>query len=411
LLLALSLLAPAASADNWPAWRGPQGTGVSAEKNPPLQWSATQNLRWKVALPGPGNSTPIIWGDRVFLTQALDGGKRRALIAFDRTDGKKLWQHEVACATQETTHKQNPPCSASPVTDGTAVYAYFASAGVVACDRDGEQLWHRDLGPVLHKWGNGSSPILYKDLLLVFHGPGEPTFLIALDKRTGKTVWKKQETAINSPIFGCWSTPVIVRAADRDELILPLPGDRIGGDGEFKAYDPTTGRELWRCQGLGNEIYAMPVVSATGDVVVGISGHNGPVMAVRPGGSGDVTTTHRLWRTVDKTPQRVGSGLLHKGRLYLADAPGFVQCLDARTGEVLWKERVGGNLWGSMLLADGKLYVTNLEGETFVLAAGPKFELLARNEIKEAIYAAPALSDGDLFLRTYEHLYCIRRPQ
>jgi outer membrane protein assembly factor BamB len=407
-LIGFVLLAHPARADNWPAWRGPHGTGVCDERGLPVSWSATQNIRWKVPLPGPGNSTPVVWGDRIFLTQALDGGKRRAVIALNRADGKQLWQQEVPCPVQETTHRQNPPCSASPVTDGAAVYAHFASAGVVAYDLDGKKLWHRDLGPVLHQWGNGSSPVLYKDLLLVFHGPGEPTFLTALDKRTGQTVWKQEETAINSPVFGSWSTPIVVGVDKHDELIMPLPGDKIGGAGAFKGYDPATGKELWRCVGLGNEVYAMPVVSAQGDLVVGISGHNGPLVAVRPGGKGEVTASHRVWRVADKNPQRIGSGVLHQGRLYLADAAGFVECLDGRTGEVLWKERVDGNLWGSMLLSDGKLYVTSLEGVTSVLSVGPKFQLLAKNEIREPTYAALAVSAGEIFLRTYEHLYCIQ---
>jgi outer membrane protein assembly factor BamB len=159
-------------AGNWPTWRGPHADGVAEETNLPTTWSATQNVRWKVPLPEPGNSTPIIWGDHVFLTQSLDGGKRRAVLALDRADGKQLWQQAVPCAVKETTHRQNPPCSSSPVTDGQAVYASFASAGVVAYDFSGKQLWHRDLGPVQHVFGNGSSPALYKDLLIVFHGPG-----------------------------------------------------------------------------------------------------------------------------------------------------------------------------------------------------------------------------------------------
>jgi len=248
-LLAVLLSTTNIHADNWPAWRGPNGDGVSKEKNLPLKWSATENVRWKVALPGPGNSTPVNWGDHVFLTQGLDSGKRRAVIALNRKDGTKLWQKELPCATVETTHKQNPPCSASAVTDGEAVYAWFASAGVVAYDFKGNQLWHRDLGPIVSRWGNGSSPILYKDLLIVFHGPGAPkTFLIAFDKRTGKTVWKSDETSINSPVFGCWSTPIVVKVGERDELILPLPGDKEKGDGYFKAYDPSTGKPLWTCK-------------------------------------------------------------------------------------------------------------------------------------------------------------------
>ncbi|MBM4069287.1 MAG: hypothetical protein FJ271_10125 [Planctomycetes bacterium] len=398
------------STANWTAWRGPDGRGIVAAGDIPLTWDAKKNVRWKVALPAPGNSTPIVWGDKVFLTQALDGGKRRALIAFDRKDGKKLWQREVPCTVVETSHKQNPPCSASPVTDGQAVYAHFFSAGVVAYDFEGKKLWHRDLGPILSRWGNGSSPILYGNLLILFHGPGEPSsFLIALDKRTGKTVWKSDERAINSPVFGSWSTPVIVRSGGRDELIMPLPGERIGGEGMFKAYEPATGKAIWTCRGLGNEIYAMPVVGDEGNLVVGISGHNGPLLAVRPGGNGDVTDSHRAWQQAGKNPQRIGSGVMHQGRLYIADAPGFVACLDAPSGKTIWKERLGEQLWGSLLLANDRLYVTSLEGTTFVLAAGPKFKLLSRNEICEPTYAALAVAGADVFLRTYEHLYCIRK--
>lgn len=410
-LLAILFVTAPAWGGNWPAWRGPQANGISAEMDVPSTWDAKTNVRWKTALPAPGNSTPVIYGNRIFLTQALDNGTRRALIAFDRADGRKLWQREVPCAVQETTHPQNPPCAASAAADGDAVYAYLGSSGVLACDHAGKLLWHRDLGPVLHKWGNGCSPVLYKDLVIVVHGPGEPMFLTALNKETGETVWKQAETAINSPVFGSWSTPVIVHVGERDELIMPLPGDKIGGEGEIKGYDPLTGKELWRCAGLGTEVYAMPVVSAERDLVVAISGHNGPTMAVRPGGQGDVTSTHRVWRTTEKNPQRIGSGVLYEGRLYLADAPGIVECLDAQTGAPIWKERVGGNLWGTMLLAGGKLYVTSLEGETFVLSTGPKFEVLATNSIPEPTYAALAVSDGEIFLRTYEHLYCIGKTR
>jgi outer membrane protein assembly factor BamB len=406
-LLVLTLGVPAVWSGDWPAWRGPLATGVSDERNLPLTWSKTDNIRWKTPLPGPGNSTPIIWGDQVFLTQALDGGKRRAVLAFDRKTGKQRWQQDVPCQVEETTHRDNPPCSGSPATDGEAVYAHFASAGVVAYALDGKKLWHRDFGPVLHKWGNGTSPVIYQDLLIIYQGPGEPTFLTALNKKTGETVWKKEETAINSPIFGSWSTPFILRGKDRDELIMPLPGSRIGGEGEFKAYDPRTGKELWRCAGLGNEVYAMPVVSPQGDIVVGICGHNGPLLAVKPGGRGDVTQTHRLWQLANKSPQRIGSGVIHEGHLYLANADGTAECLDARTGDPVWKERLGGKLWGSLLLADGRLWVTNLEGQTFVLEASPRFKQVARNDLGEPTYAALAVSNGELFLRTYEHLYCI----
>ena len=405
LSLVSSVLLSTAAADNWPAWRGADGTGISSERDLPTTWDSGRNIRWKVPLAEACNSTPVIWGDRVFLTQGLDNGQRRALIAVDRRSGKILWQRAVNCDVKETTHRQNPPCSSSPITDGNAVYAHFASGGVSAFTMDGQPLWHRDLGPLLHRWGNGGSPVLYGELLIVFHGPGEPSTMMAFNKRTGKTVWKTDEVGINSPIFGSWSTPVLVRAAGRQELIMPFPGERIGGVGWFKSLDPATGKTLWKCDGLGNEVYAMPVIA--NDVVVGISGHNGPTLAVRPGGQGDVTQSHLLWKTEKKTPQRIGSGVIHKDLLYIANATGILECLVARTGELVWKQRLGGNLWGSILVAGDNLYVTNLEGDTFVIRAGRTYKLVSKNSIGEPTYAALAASQGALFLRSHQSLFCI----
>ncbi len=397
-----------AYAENWPAWRGLDGTGISSERNLPVRWSASDNVRWKFPLPEPGNSTPIVWENHIFVTQALDGGKRRALLALDRESGKKLWQKELPCDVQETSHRQNPPCSGSAVTDGKAVYAYLASAGVAAYDFSGKELWKRDLGPVLHKWGNGGSPVLYKDLLILFHGPGDPSILYALDRRTGKTVWQSKEVDINSNIFGSWGTPLVLKSADRDELILPLPGEKIGGTGWFKSYSPSSGKVLWQCDGLGNEVYAMAISGKKGDVIVGISGHKGPTLAVRPGGSGNVTSSQRLWRT-EQNPQRIGCGIIHDGHLYVSNATGTMECIVVKTGELIWKERLGGNLWGSILMADGKLYVSNLEGDTFIVRASPQYHLITKNSVGEPTYAALAASNGELFLRTYKNLYCISR--
>lgn len=394
-------------ADNWPAWRGADGRGISAERDLPEHWSAEKNIVWKAPLPDVGNSTPIIWGNHVFITQALEKGQRRAVVAFDRKTGKKLWQQDVECAVEETSHRQNPPCSSSPVTDGNAVYAHFASAGVVAYDFDGKLLWQRKFGSVLHRWGNGGSPIIYKDSLIVFQGPGEPTFLTALDRKNGQTLWKVNEVGINSPIFGSWSTPVVVRVDDHDELILPLPGAKIGSIGWFKGYNPENGKTLWQCDGMGNEVYAMPIVGGDGEYVVGISGHNAATMAVRTGGSGDVTKSHRLWTTEMKTPQRIGSGIIQDDRLYISNANGILDCVEARTGKPIWRERLGGNLWGSILLADGKLHVSNLEGDTYIVGTGPEFKLIAKNSLGEPLYAAPAVSQGQFFLRTWKNLYCI----
>jgi len=410
-LVVLVFTTQLAHAENWPAWRGADGTGISDEKDLPESWSASKNIKWKLPLPEQCNSTPIIWGDRVFLTQGEQQGAKRSLMAIDRRNGIVLWKESVSCDVEETTHRQNPPCSASPITDGKAVYANFASGGILACTLDGKKLWHRDLGPVLSRWGNGGSPVIYGDSLIVFHGPGTPSILYAFDKENGKTLWETEETPINSPIFGSWSTPVLLKAGNRNELVMPLPGDKIKGAGYFKGYDPDSGEMLWQVDGLGNEIYAMPIIDRSKKIIVGVSGHNGPTMAIQPGGKGNSTKSHLLWRTEKKNPQRVGSGIIHNGLLYLADATGILQCLNAKTGEVIYRERLGGNLWGSILLADGKLYVSNLEGDTFVIAASDTFQLIAKNSLAESTYAAMAVSQGELFLRTHKHLYCIAKDK
>lgn len=384
-------------ADDWPAWRGPEGTGISSEGGLPIRWSRTDNVAWKAPLPGAGNSTPIVWKNHVFVTCPIDDGRVRSLLCFDRKTGRKLWQHEIPFPEKETHHRLNPFCSGSPTTDGERVYASFGSAGVIACDFDGNVLWHRKPGKLTHVFGQATTPVLYKDQLIVYRGPGEPTHIVALDKRKGHTIWDRKERARNSNLFGSWATPVILRVGGRDEMIMALPE-------EIKGYDPATGKELWRCAGLGTEVYAMPIVGE--NLIVGICGHKGPTMAVRPGGAGDVTKTHRLWLT-PKNDQRVSSGVIHKGHLYQVNNPGTAECIEGKTGKVVWKERLGGKFWASILLSDGKLYVANEQGEFFVLAASPQFRLIAKIPMNEHVKAAAAASDGQLFLRTYEHLYCI----
>lgn len=382
---------------NWPAWRGPAGTGISTETNLPLKWSPTENVTWKTPLPGEGNSTPITWNDRVFLTCPVNQGKVRRLICLDRSDGRVLWQHDVPFAQKETTHRDNPFCSGSAATDGRLVYASFGSAGVLACDFKGNVVWHKSLGKLTHVFGQATTPVLYRNLLIVHRGPGEPTHLVALDRRSGKTVWTTPEAGKNHNLYGSWSTPVIHRVGDHDELIVSMPR-------EIKGYDPATGKQLWKCGGLGTEVYTMPGVGE--GLVVGISGHNGPALCMKLGGTGDLTTSNRLWLT-PRNQQRVGSCVIHDGHVYLANATGIAQCLDARTGKEIWAERLGGTLWGTMLLAAKRLYVTNKEGDVFVLNASPKFKLLARNRMGEHMKATVAPSDGQVFVRTYQTIYCI----
>lgn len=406
LVVLLLAAASAATAGNWPAWRGPLGNGYSDETGLPLTWSATENVRWKTPLPGPGNSTPIIWGDRVFLTQSLDrGGRQRAVICLDRRTGKILWQQSITFDGEETTHADNPYGSASPVTDGERVIAWFGSAGAVCYDFEGKELWRRDLGRFEHIWGNASSPLLYRDLAIFNCGPGERTFLLAVDKQTGKDVWKVEIPGgsfgeKSTDWSGSWSTPVLVRVKGRDELLLSWPE-------AVRAYDPRTGRDLWSCQGLTKLVYTSPV--ATPEVVVAMSGYGGSALAVRPGGSGDVTATHRLWRE-PRSPQRIGSGVIIGDYFYVVNAPGTAECIEWKTGKSLWTERIGFASWGNLVYAAGRLYVTTKQGETVVMAASPKFEILARSPLAEPTLASIAVSQGDLFIRTYNHLWCIQSP-
>ena len=408
-----ALLIPASiAAENWPAWRGPDGTGVSAERGLPIRWNATNNVRWRVPLPERGNSSPIVWDNRVFITQALEKEGRRTVICFDRANGKLLWQSGTTYSEKETTHETNPQCSASPATDGERVVASFASAGLYCFDMDGRELWHRDLGRQAHIWGNGASPILHDNLCILNFGPGERTFLIALDKKTGETVWQADEPGghygekkpgeSGNAWIGSWCTPIVIRTNGREELIMSFPG-------RVCAFDPRTGREWWTCQGLNPLVYTSPLYDD--GVVVAMGGFMGSSLAVKPGGQGDVTATHRLWHH-PKTKQRIGSGVIHDGHIYILNEPGVAECYALQTGQLVWEERLEGPSrksasWSSLVLADGNIYAANQAGETFVLKAIPKFEVLSVNPLGETTMASPAVSDGEILIRTYQSLWCI----
>jgi outer membrane protein assembly factor BamB len=406
-LVALLLVAGPVRADNWPAWRGPNGDGHTAEITLPLEWSAEKNIRWKIALPGPGNSTPIIWRDRIFLTQATQLGQKRALHCFNRADGKELWKTEVFYNKKETTHGTNPYCSASPTTDGQRVYVSHGSAGLFCYDLDGKELWKKDLGKQEHIWGNASSPVLYRDMVLLWVGPGENQLLVALDKKTGEKRWEykveggKSGAAGNSEWVGSWSTPLIARVGRRDELLLSVPEKMLG-------LDPKTGKLLWTCAGLTKLVYTSPVCSADG-IVVAMSGFHGQALAVRAGGSGDVTESNRLWHHARQNPQRIGSPVIVGGHAYLINEQGMGQRFDLKTGEDDWKkERLSTKTWSSPVVSGDRLYLVCENGETVVLSAGPEPKVLARNRLDgETTRASVAVSDGELFIRTYKHLWCI----
>jgi len=347
----------------------------------------------------------------VFVTQAIEKEQKRTLMCFDRSNGKLLWQSGVTYAEKESTHATNPLCSSSPVTDGERVIAWFGSAGLFCYDLEGKELWRRDLGKQAHIWGYGSSPVLYEDLCLVNFGPGERSFLMAVDKRTGKTLWQTDEPGGNfgndpKEWKGSWSTPLVIRTADRDELILGLPG-------RAASFDPRSGKLYWTCLGLNPLVYTSPLWGE--GVLVLMGGFNGSSLAVRPGGSGDVTTTHRLWQ-VPKTKQRIGSGVISGKYIYIVDEPGIAGCFDLHSGETVWQERLEGpggepNCWSSAVLGDGNLYAVNQGGDTFVLQASPVFKLVATNPLGETTNASLAISDGEIFIRTHQALWCIRKVE
>lgn len=461
-VLLVAVAASSARGGNWPSWRGPEGIGVSPEKGLPLKWNASENVRWHAQLPGPCNSSPIVWGDRVFVTQAVEDGNRRTVMCFDRADGKPLWQSGAAYSDKEPTQQNNPYCSATPVTDGERVIASFGSAGLYCYDFAGKEVWHRDLGKMSHMFGNASSPILYGDLCILPFGPDEKARLIAVNKRTGEPVWEVEPPKVDpneqqssegpggaggrgrpgagrepggpggpgggpgpggfgaggpggpgpggpggprgrgSP-SGTWSTPIIVKADGHDELIMAFPY-------RLAAYDPKTGKQLWLSKGVGATIYTTAVWGE--NTIVGMSSGmgRGSVVAVKPGGSGDVTESRRLWQA-DIAKSRTGSGIIHEGHFYAITDNGIADCVDLKTGNTVWEERLKGpgaksSSWSSMLLADGNIYVPNQSGDVFVLRASPQFELLATNSVGESTNASLAASNGELFMRTDRSLWC-----
>lgn len=408
--------------DNWPAWRGPTGQGTSAEKNLPVRWSRTENVRWKVSLPDAGNSTPIVWGDRVFITQASGkvlwppkvppnfpkgvstGGaaiiEKRSVMCLDRTDGKLLWQADTIYKEPEATHATNPFCSASPVTDGERVIASHGSAGLVCYDFAGKLLWKYDVGKIEHVWGNASSPVLHGDLCFQWCGPGDRQFMLAVNKKTGEKVWQCDEPGGDSGITsgkftGAWNTPIIARVADQDQLIFALPGN-------LKAYDPLTGKELWH-SGPGKGSYTYPSPLYVDGIAIYASG------LVKLGGAGNITK-QQLKHKVGS--MYISTAVISGDYLYTLNGVGVPGCHEWRTGKELWKDQVTErpgvtDAWGSLVCGDDKVYITDRRGATVVFATGPTYKHLATNRLDEPTNASIAISAGDLFIRTHKHLWCI----
>ncbi|MCB1061843.1 MAG: PQQ-like beta-propeller repeat protein [Verrucomicrobiae bacterium] len=409
------LLAPAAAkAEPWPTWRGDlAGSGSTHETGLPTEWGEEKNVRWRIDLPEAGNSTPIIHDDKVFVTQPVTDTKWRGLMCFSRKDGSLLWKNGVTYDKEERTHRSNPFCSASPATDGKLVVAVYGSAGIAAYDFDGKELWHRDLGAIDHVWGNSTSPVIHGDLVIHYHGPAKNAVLYGLNKQTGETVWQWNEPvwkpgkrtdgfkdSDGEGVIGSWSTPILVNTGERDELIMSFPM-------EMKAFDPTTGKELWTCSGLNPLVYTSPVYED--GIVVAMGGYFGNSIGVKVGGNGDVTGSHRLWQEV-RHNGGIGTGLIKDGYYYYHDSGGVVYCDDIKTGKTLWKDRLpgAGKSWGSFVRSGDLIYTLSQAGDTVVFKASPEqFEVVAQSKVGEETNASLAISDGDIFLRTHEGLWCL----
>jgi outer membrane protein assembly factor BamB len=391
----------------WPHWRGPSIQGIVEGKGYLDRWSETENVAWKVSVPGRGHSTPIIWGDRIFLTTAAKDGSRRSILSFRRSDGKLLWDTPVPESLAEQLWAKNSYASASPTTDGERVYAYFGNSGVVAVDFNGKIVWHTGLGVVNLYHGPGGSPLLYKDRLILFQeqmsfgpsGGGQPPpgFIVALDKKTGRQLWRKDR----SPRPG-WGSPIAIQVGDRVEII-------VSSGRAIDAYDPDTGEVLWTCKGNMPETIPMPVVGH--GLLYCSSGRAGPTLAVRPGGSGDVTDSAIVWKSPKGSPF-VPSPLLLGDYLYtINDMVSIASCHNALTGDIVGQLRLGEakreSFSASPVAVEGKIYFTNDDGETFVLSPGPDLKLLHVNHLGEQTLASPALVDGRWYFRTAGHLLCI----
>jgi outer membrane protein assembly factor BamB len=407
-----ALFIPPLTAEEWPQWRGPMLNGTSSEKNLPIRWSTTENVTWKLAMPERSGSTPIVWGDYVFLN--VGEGSNLSLWAVDRTSGAVRWKRPLSGGNRRMMKQQMS--SPSPVTDGRSVWVMTGTGVLKAFDFSGKELWGRDIqadyGRFGLQWGYASSPLLFEDSLYVqvLHGmhTDDPSYLLRIDKATGKTVWRvlrMTRARFESP--DAYTTPALLKQGNSTEIVI-TGGDVVTG------HDPATGQELWRADGLNPSndgsyrIVASPVVY--GDLLFAPSRER-PLLALKPGGRGDVTKSHVLWsfNNGPDVPTPVSDGTY----LYSINDRGILYCLDARTGKVIYgPQRLRNATYsGSAVLADGRIYITDEDGVTTVIRSGPKFELLSQNDLQDYTLSSPAISDGQIFVRTASFIYAIGRRQ
>ncbi len=400
LFVAIMLLAAIprqAPGENWPAWRGPRGDGTSLEKNVPVEWSATKNVVWKVPIPGKGHASPIVWGDRIFVVTAVEELNQRVLLCLDRTDGRVLWQRVILDAPLEKLHRLNSRASSTPATDGEKVYVSFLDRDkmfVAAYDFDGNELWSVRPGVFSSMHGYCSSPVLWKDKVIVNGDHDGPAYLTALERATGRTIWKTPRP--NKTRSYC---PPIVRHIDgRNQMIL-------SGSLCVASYDPDTGKQHWIIDGPTEQYVASLVYN--GELLFMTCGFPDRfVQAIRPNGSGNVTKTHIAWQKEKDcayVPSPIAIGPYFLG---VSDS-GAATCYEAKSGKSLWRERLGPHFSASLVTANGLAYFLSDKGVMTVVKAGPKFEVVARNDIGEQMRASPAISDGQIFMRGTKNLYCI----
>lgn len=401
-------------AADWTRFRGPDARGVGEATGVPATWTAEENVVWKTALPGFGTSSPITYGDKIFLTCYSGYGLgedepgeqedlQHVVLGVDRADGEIVWAKATKARLPDTKYggfvALHGYASGTPTTDGRTVYAFFGRSGVFAYRLDdGEPLWRAEVGDGTHAWGSGTSPILFENLLIV-NASVESESVVALDKKTGEEVWRVPG------MKSSWSTPLVVDLPDGSHELV------VSSHGKIRGIDPATGKELWECAGVPD--YVCPAVTAHEGIVYVTGGRKPYTVAVRAGGRGDVTGTHVLWE-LRETP-KVATPLYHDGHLFWLDQRGMATCVDAKTGEVVYKERMdisgkGDRVYASPVLVDGKLFCVTRADGTIVLAAGPEFRQLAHNDLGDpsVFNATPVpLDDGRLLVRSDRFLYCL----
>lgn len=398
----------AASAEDWPEFRGPTGQGLSAAKGLPLEWDPTKNVAWKQDIPGAGWSSPIVWQDRVYLTTAVpmpnkdDEDQSLRALCLDAQTGRILWDHEVFrqdAATAPGIHNKNSHASPTSLTDGQRLYVHFGHQGTAALDFDGKILWTNRMLKYRPVHGNGGSPVLVDDLLVFSEDGSNQQLVVALDRATGQLRWKTPRKTESFKKFA-FSTPLVITVNGKQQIISP-------GAGLVGAYDPATGQEIWRVRyGEGYSVVPRPVFGH-GLVFLSSGYDSAQLLAIRTDGQGDVTDTHVAW-TLKRGAPHSPSPLLVGDELYIVSDLGIATCLDARTGREHWRERLGGEYSASPLYADGRIYFQSEKGAAVVVKPGQEFAVLAKNDLGERSLASYAVADGALFIRTDKHLFRIQ---